>query len=261
MESDFPPFNEVVETRFGRMIANVNDLYIGRSLREYGEFSFGKVELFQQVLQPGGVVLEIGANVGAHTIALAKSVGRTGRVIAFEPQRIAFQALCGSLAINSITNVEAHCAAVGKESGELLVPQLVPNAQNNFGGLALGTHAQGERVPLKTIDSLGLKRCNLIKVDVEGMEEDVLRGGEQTIRSHRPILYFESDRDEKRSDLVRYVDSLDYAMYWHLPLMFHAGNFRGVTENVFPGIVSKNILGVSRQVQQRIEGLRPVEIP
>ena len=61
----FVCFNDVTDTRFGKMIYNVNDVYVGRSLSVYGEFSWGEVELLQQVVRTGAVVVEVGANVGA----------------------------------------------------------------------------------------------------------------------------------------------------------------------------------------------------
>ena len=79
-------FNKTIETRFGPMIYNENDQYIGQSLASYGEFSFGETDLFDQLVSEGMFVIEIGANIGAHTIMLAQKVASAGRVIAFEPQ-------------------------------------------------------------------------------------------------------------------------------------------------------------------------------
>ena len=65
-------YNVVVDTRYGRMLVNKNDIYIGRSLIEYGDFSLGEVQLFQQFVPPNGIVVEAGANIGAHTLFFAK---------------------------------------------------------------------------------------------------------------------------------------------------------------------------------------------
>lgn len=73
--------------RYGEMAFHHTDKWIGRSLDLYGEWSEGEVELFRNVVKPGDVVIEAGANVGALTIPLAKIVGDTGRVHAFEPQK------------------------------------------------------------------------------------------------------------------------------------------------------------------------------
>ena len=89
------------------MIYNSHDRFIGRSLDLYGEFSEGEAVLFQKILRPGMFVVEVGANLGAHTVVLAQAVAPGGGVLAFEPQRLIFQTLCANLAINSIPNVDA----------------------------------------------------------------------------------------------------------------------------------------------------------
>src|SRR5437773_2697778 len=96
--SAFPQFNRLKQCRHGMMLYNINDVYIGRSLDQYGEFSEGELDLFQQFVKPGQLILEVGANIGAHTVWLAQAVGSTGTVLAFEPQRIVYQALCANLA-------------------------------------------------------------------------------------------------------------------------------------------------------------------
>ena len=186
--NSFPKFNTVVETRFGKMICNLHDRFIGKSLMKYGEFSHAECSLFQELILPGAVVIEAGANVGAHTLFLANQVGPEGIVYAFEPQRIVFQTLCGNLALNSIPNVIAMQVAVGAEIGQIQVPQPDYLHVGNFGAVSLEGSVAGEVVPVATIDSLLLQRCDFIKADVEGMEEFVLRGGEKTIRKHRPVL-------------------------------------------------------------------------
>jgi FkbM family methyltransferase len=202
------------------MLYNINDIYIGRSLDQYGEYSEGEVDLFQQFVKPGQVVLEIGANIGAHTVWLAQAVGPTGKVLAFEPQRIVYQTLCANLALNSITNVHCFLAAVGKAAGQIVVPPLDYCQANNFAGLGLGGHQHGETVPVLTIDGLDLPRCHFLKIDVEGMEQDVLEGAVRSIASQSPALYVENDRTETSESLIRFIDGLGYNLYWHKPSLY-----------------------------------------
>ena len=78
-------FTRLRDCRYGRMLYNVNDVYIGRSLDQYGEYCEGEVELFRQVIREGDVVFDAGANIGAHTVFFARATGPRGIVFAFEP--------------------------------------------------------------------------------------------------------------------------------------------------------------------------------
>jgi len=257
---EFEQFNKQSDCRYGRMLFNKNDVYIGRSLDMYGEFSEGEVHLFRQIVKGGSFVVEVGANIGTHTLFFARQVGLAGAVVAFEPQRIVFQTLCANMAINSVSNVQCHQKAVGAELGEIRVPALDYSRPENFGGLSLEGCQQGEPTPLVTLDSLKLDRCTLIKVDVEGMERQVLAGAAQTIAACAPILYVENDRREKAAELVRYIDGLGYAMYWHLPPLFNPSNFRQNPNNIFGNIVSANMICVPKSTPHALEGFQSVQL-
>jgi FkbM family methyltransferase len=236
-------------------------MYIGRSLDLYGEFSEGEVELFRQMAKPGNVVVEVGANIGAHTVFFGRHVGSRGRVLAFEPQRVVFQTLCANVALNSLTNVECYQQAVGDLPGSVLVPQLDYTQENNYGGLELGNFTQGDSVPVVTLDSLQLSRLNVLKIDVEGMEHSVLQGAQDTLARCRPILYVENDREDRSDQLIRLLDSLEYNLYWHTPPLFNPHNFAGNATNVFGQIISKNMIGVHRTVPQKLDGFPSVAVP
>ena len=229
------------------MIFNRHDRYIGRSLELYGEFSEHEVELFGAFLQPGALVVEARANVGAHPVALSGLVGRTGAVIAFEPQRLVFHLLCANLALNSIVNVFAYQKAVGSAAGTVFVPQMDPASEANFGGLSLGACETGEPVPVTWLDGMRFPRLDLLKADVEGMEEQVLAGAAGTIAQHRPVLYVEDDREEKSESLRARMRCLGYRIYDHTPPLFNADNFARNPQDVFRGIVSANLLGVPEE--------------
>ncbi len=257
---DFPVFNQLADCRYGKLLFNKNDRYIGKSLDIYGEFSEAEVELFRQIVQPGAVVVEVGANIGTHTLFFARQVGHSGTVIAFEPQRFVFQCLCANMALNSVTNVQCRQQAVGNAPGEIRVPALDPLREENYGGLSLEGGHPGEPTPLVTIDSLDLARCALIKIDVEGMERAVLEGAAKTIARCVPLLYVENDRRQKASELVRAIDAFGYAMYWHVPLLFNPNNFRQNAANVFGNTASINMLCVHKSVAHNFEGFRPVSL-
>jgi FkbM family methyltransferase len=255
-------FNRVTRTKDGLVLYNRHDKYIGRSLDRYGEFSAGEADLFRQAVRSGWTAVEAGANIGAHTLALARQVGPQGTVYAFEPQRILFQALCANMALNSLANVHCRMEALGEAPGSVTIPPLDYAAENNFGGLSLNratsTNQGGEVVPSITLDSLELPRCEFFKVDVEGMELSVLKGAKATIERLRPILYIENDRTELSPPLIEFLLSLGYRLFWHLPPLFDPNNFYRNKQNEFGRTVSVNMLGIHSSVPTNISGLREI---
>src|SRR5262245_32585545 len=142
-----------------------------------------------------------------------------GSVIAIEAQERIYYALAGNIALNNCFNASALHAAVGAEAGELRIPVPDYTAAGSFGSLELRQRPSTEYigqavsydegdlspVPMITVDGLGLPRLDLIKIDIEGMEEEALKGAEATIEACRPVLIIEfikSDR-EKLAENVR----------------------------------------------------------
>lgn len=261
VELDPAGFNEMQMCRVGPMLYNKNDFYVGGALRKYGECCWQESELFRQIVLPGQVVVEVGANFGIHTVLLSKLANPGGAVFAFEPQRLVFQALCANLALNQCVNVFAYQQAIGAENGQLEVPFLDPTTEQNFGALSLIGSTRGETVPVQTLDDWALPACHLLKADVEGMERDVLTGARDTIAKHRPILYVENDRKDQSKSLIELVFSLGYAAYWHLPPLFSPGNFAGDAEDIFPGVVSINMLCTPAEVNLPVSGVRKIISP
>lgn len=245
--------------RYGAMAYITHDSYIGRSLDLYGEFSPGEAALFSQFLKLGMTALDVGANMGAHTVLFAQKVGPQGRVIAFEPQRVIHQLLCANIMMNGHVNVEARLAAAGSASSTLHVPPVNYGAAGNYGSLALGGYKQGETVPVETIDGLNLPQCHFIKVDVEGMEAEALRGAAATLKRCRPLLYVENDRREKSAELIELLFNADYRLYWHMTPYYTPDNFFGNADNVFAGTISINMLGVPKESSLQIDGAREVK--
>ena len=213
-------YHEVCRTRFGHCIINKYDQVVSRSLKQDGVWCPHEIELLRQLIPARGTVVEAGANFGSHTLAFANFVGPEGRVYAFEPQRIVYQALCGTVALNSLGNVMAFNAAAGEAAGWIEVPQPDYAAADNFGALSLqkphsSSTTASERVPIITIDQLALPACHVIKADVEGMEAAVVRGAVATIARHRPFFYLENHDDSLRPPLIALCRSLGYELYWH----------------------------------------------
>jgi FkbM family methyltransferase len=251
-------FNKFKQTRHGLLIYNKFDVYIGRSIDFYGEYSEGEIALFEKLMKPNIIILDIGANIGAFTLFFAKAVEPNGVVYAFEPQRLIFQTLAGNMAINSVSNVYCINKAVGKQNGKIKIAPVNYFDFNNFGGISIKESESGEEVEIITIDSLNLPACHFIKIDVEGMETDVIKGAQNTITQFRPVMYVENDRKAKSSGLIAFIKSLNYDVYSHCPPLFNPDNFYCEKENIFDNIVSMNNFCIPTELNVTIQGIEKI---
>jgi len=241
------------------MLYNGNDNCIGRSLELYGEWGEAELRLLGTLIRPGSVVVDVGANIGTHSLFFSQAVGPAGRVLSFEPDRLLFQQLCANMALNSLTNVQPFNMAAGASAGTIHLTPLDPTVNQNFGGVRLekdGSSAS-EVVSVVQIDALGLPSCRLIKVDTEGMELDVINGASQTILAHNPVLYLENNLEEKSGPLISRVRELGYHLYWHFSPLFLTDNYFECSENIFGSVVDTNMLALPAA----IDGLLPVSGP
>lgn len=157
------------------------------------QFERDLVALIEQLTQPGATVLDIGANVGAHTLRFAKHVGPSGRVFAFEPTDYAYRKLVRNVSLNadSTPHVEALQLALGEERA---VRQTV--------GFRSSWRSDGQQntassiVDFATLDAWcgerGITGVDLIKLDVDGHEYPVLAGGREILRRSLPIVLIEA---------------------------------------------------------------------
>jgi FkbM family methyltransferase len=253
-------FNELVTCRYGRMLVNRNDVYIGRSLFLYGEFSEWEAVAFREILRPGDYVVEVGANVGALTVPIAQHIGTEGYLLAIEPQRLNFQCLCGNVALASLANVQCMEVAVGAEEGRIGLPDWDASQPCNAGGMSLGQGPCSKEVPVITIDALNLPRLDFLKADVEGMETEVLCGALRTIQRLRPLMWLEYDREDRKEELRYTLRRLDYKAVLHVAPLYNPANWRSEATNVFPGIASFNLFCVpGERADVNLEGFQEVE--
>ncbi|MCM8536214.1 MAG: FkbM family methyltransferase [Lentisphaeraceae bacterium] len=240
--------NKLTNGRYGQFLYNVHDKIIGRALEAYGEWAQDELDLLKHFIKPGDTVIDLGANIGTHSIAFANFVGTTGKVIAFEPQRIIYQCLSANIALNSLMNVWAHPYGVSDEPSLIRMPQVDYTSEQNFGSISLRETGNGEEVPIVRLDDFCQESCSLIKMDVEGMEIAALKGAERLINKYKPILYTENNNNDRSAELIKYIESLGYNIYWHLSPFFNAKNFKNKPENIFGNIMDINLLCSMNQV-------------
>jgi len=159
------------------------DSYIGKSLREYGEWSELEINLYQDIIKTNDVIIEIGSHIGSHTIPLANIV-KEGQVYAFEPQLLLFKLLNDNIKINSISNTVSYMEAVSNISQSIKLNEVdyENHKEINSGGIdfkKLVSNESGYNSKIVTIDDKfnKLEKLDFIKIDAEGNEFDILKGG------------------------------------------------------------------------------------
>jgi FkbM family methyltransferase len=161
----------------------------------FGSFEKHFAELFSYLVSPGDRCLDVGANVGVHTIRLARLVGQDGEVIAIEPNPEVVQRTRRNISLNGLANVRVIGAAASERPGEMRLYRPSPHDTNRArASLMHHRYLTGATttVPVVTVDGI----CEgapvaLIKIDVEGHEAAVVRGATDTIASHAPSIVFE----------------------------------------------------------------------
>ena len=235
---------ELRTTAHGQMLFDADDTYVGRALRELGQYSGEEAMLMCLLIEPGWVVIEAGAHIGTMTVPMAR---KCAALYAFEPQRLMFQLLCANLALNGLANVRAFEQALGETEGQCLVPTRPLSGSHNTGGCTLKGVKEGDAVRCRSVDSLGLPRLDLLKADVEEMELEVLRGARKTIAAFRPLLYLESNTDHE--PLFDELKALGYDAYWHFPpLLVEERN------SIPTMVVSTNLLCYPKEHTARVGG-------
>ena len=257
----------LVETRHGRMLVNPQDTLIGRALIVYGEHQENQVRFLCQILRAGDVVIDVGANIGTMTVPMARAVGGRGMVYAYEPQQPVFHALCTNVALNGLSmRTRLYPVALSSRTSRARVDITAYNAtvEGNFGAITLEQTISPEgRTPV-AIDTLSdhldgcLERLRLIKIDVEGMDVDVLDGARGLLKRFRPYLYVEADSPRAAKATVTLMRQENYKAFWHLPRAFNINNFNGNSENLIGRVVSVNMFAIPAESATVIYDLREV---
>ncbi len=194
-----------------------------------GIFERSTAIALSKLTEPSSLVLDIGANIGAHTMRLAQLVGPRGRVMAFEPTDFAFRKLRRNVDLNPSlsSRVETfHCFLTISDG------TTVPGAIYSSWPLAadtglhpkhLGQEMQTELAEARSLDSMLAERADrkvqLVKLDVDGFECDVLRGATSLLRDARPIFVMElapyvlEERGTSLDQLLSYFIPNGYLLY------------------------------------------------
>ncbi|WP_144152868.1 FkbM family methyltransferase [Paraburkholderia sp. BCC1885] len=226
----------------GSMIVNRNDYHmvdarngygvgfqiLGNSCFDQNEIQFALVLLDcrRKHFGDGIVAIDGGANIGVHSVEWARHMYGWGSVLGFEAQEIVYYALAGNIAVNNCLNARVRLSALGEFPGELVVPQPDYFRPASFGSLELRRRdrnefigqtvsyetTSGNVVPMINLDSLRLARLDLVKLDVEGMELEVLRGARRVLERYRPVMLIEVIKSD-RTAIEAFLIDLGYRTF------------------------------------------------
>ena len=191
----------VVESIYGKIIVNRNCDFQIDALAKTGkthiEHELYNIFQFVDNLPPDAIVIDAGANIGLFSIPVAQR-RKDITLIAFEPQRIIYNALCGSVALNDINNIFVHNKAITELVSYVVLPSVDYSMKIDYGMVRVQPGLTDENMYMRnfmvdgvSIDSLKLPRCDFIKIDVEGFEIQAIKGARKTIETFKPILWVE----------------------------------------------------------------------
>lgn len=187
-------------------------------INRYREIFFDRV--YEKFFSPsnGDVVLDIGANSGLYSLSIARKVGTEGKLYAVEPYSRTYELLRQNIAMNSHENIVTIRVALGSSRGDGEL-----NVYGNSGCNSFYLNTNGgnlrktERVKVSTLDSIvdeySIKKLNMIKLDVEGHELEVLKGGKNSLRFFHPLIAAEiHDVGCTGAELKSFLQDFDYSV-------------------------------------------------
>jgi FkbM family methyltransferase len=198
------------------------DLITPYVLREQQDFFEDELPFVRDVLQPGQNVIDIGANYGVYTLPMAQKVGASGHVWAFEPSASTAQFLAQSVAANNFGNVTLQQKAVSSAPGSA---QLALNIHPELRSIVHGAVPLGgsETVSLVTLDDCmdlyHWQDIDLIKIDAEGEEVNIVKGGRRFFEHNAPLVQYElrTNAADMNFALIRDFAAIGYDSYRYVP--------------------------------------------
>ena len=225
-----------LEARYGRLVYFSGDAVVGRSLQEYGEWAQKELEFIDSFDVSNANVVDVGAYIGTHTLAFSRFVSERGTIYSIEPHPKYFDVLKENISINKIGNVVPINCALSDQPGVAYMDDLCFSPSQNLGGARISvgdTTGNRIQVEVRTLDSLSLDSCGLIKIDVEGMEANVLAGGRATIERCKPVVVAECNSADAAWSVVETVRTCNYCVFLYSETAFNSANYFENANNIF----------------------------
>ena len=193
------------------------------TVSHYGTYEELEAKIMEEKIEMGNIVVDVGANIGLHTLNMARIVGNTGQVFAFEPDPSNFEILKKNVKINNYKNIILEQKAVGDKHGRTTLYQSDhPGKHRIFPQTEQAkSQVQVELTNLDNyFDSDMTDKINFIKIDVEGLEFSVLKGMKNILKNSKKIkILFEFMPENTIEvgftpiELLNYLTSNDFKLY------------------------------------------------
>lgn len=199
------------------ILVNPNDEYISRSIMMLGEWEPHIRTILNKFVKPGMHVMDIGANIGTHTLLLSKLVEDSGKVYAFEPCKLNHDILLQNLIINKCKNTVLYKYGLGESKSDMYIESRWSQCEkkDNYGAVSLqqfSTSLEDECINILSLDDLELEKLDFIKIDAEGMEDKILLGGKKTLTKCRPVFIIEI-HPQYVSRVKQLIEELNYNLH------------------------------------------------
>lgn len=207
-------------TKFGDQFDVDLSSFLEWQLWAFGSYEEHLAEIFRYLIGPADRCIDVGANIGIHTVRLAKLVGASGTVIALEPDEELVRRNADNLRINRLINVALIQAAATEIGGAGTLLYRPDTQDSNKGRASLLPHAyltgSAATVPTVRLDDVNDGPVALIKIDVEGHEAAVVSGGMRTIETYFPAIIFEYEPEllsDKSSSPFGWLRGMGYELF------------------------------------------------
>lgn len=211
--NEFSEYITITTSDGNQMRVNPYDHYICRDLAKTGAWEPHIRTTLTNICKPGMNFIDIGANVGSHTLYMSKLVGDAGKGFAFEPCQSHASILFFNLMNNNCFNTTVYQYGCSNVERTMYIQEQYTNTKKstNFGAITLQSEKKGndEKVNTILLDSLSLPRIDVVKIDAEGMEEEVILGMKQCIERDKPTFIVEI-HSENETKMFALFSSMDY---------------------------------------------------
>jgi FkbM family methyltransferase len=207
---------ELKDSTNTKFIGIENDT-ISTTISKYSSWEGHLVNLYYNLITENNIVIDIGANIGYHSVHFGKLVGSSGRVFSFEPQKLIYDILSTNILKNGLSNIitQYNFGLSSKKQTKYLSnikDMTYNNGMVNFGGVQLNDEITGGPIiNVESLDNIFTGNVNFIKIDIEGMESEVIKGATKTIKNSLPIILIEISKNH--DEIYSFFKENEYEIY------------------------------------------------